>query len=139
MATGAPEALKKALHTSWSADTTSASAWTEADRAKGQCAVTACVVQDYLGGEIVNTVATLPTGETISHYFNWVDGEMIDLTREQFPDGTTFSKPKRKPGRHASTRDFCLSHDSTRRRYEILRSRVADHIEGRSGVPRWPA
>ncbi|WP_425297200.1 YunG family protein [Nocardia abscessus] len=42
---------------------------TEANSAKGQCAVTACVVHDYLVGYILNTVATLPNNETVSHYF----------------------------------------------------------------------
>ena len=62
------EALRGALEQSWSADTSSSAAWSEGNRAKGQCAVTACVVQDYLGGDILNSVATLPSGETVSHY-----------------------------------------------------------------------
>jgi hypothetical protein len=112
------------------ADTSSAPGWTETNRAKGQCAVTACVVQDYFGGDILNTVATLPSSETVSHYFNVVDGETIDLTREQFPEGTTFTRPAAKPGRYSSTREYCLSYESTRLRYEKLRSRVANVIGG---------
>jgi len=122
--------LTKALHKSWSADTSSAAGWTEANSTKGQCAVSACVVQDYFGGDILNTVATLPNSETVSHYLNVVDGETIDLTREQFPEGTTFTKPATKTGRYASTREYCLSFESTRRRYEKLRSRVASYLEG---------
>ncbi|MEV0027715.1 hypothetical protein [Nocardia sp. NPDC050793] len=128
MGVGKLETLKRALRKSWSADTSSAPDWTEANIAKGQCAVTACVVQDYLGGDILNTVATLPGNKTISHYFNVVDGQTIDLTREQFPEGTTFTPPKAKPGRYSSTREYCLSHESTRLRYELLRSRVADFV-----------
>ncbi|MGK8487845.1 YunG family protein [Nocardia asiatica] len=122
--------LASALHKSWSADTSSASGWTEANSAKGQCAVTACVVQDYLGGYILNTVATLPDNETVSHYFNIVDGKTIDLTRQQFPEGTIFTKPAEKRGRYPSTREYCLSYESTRLRYEKLRSRVANYIGG---------
>ncbi|WP_425295469.1 YunG family protein [Nocardia abscessus] len=63
------EASANGLRKSWSADTSSAPGWTEANGAKGQCAVTACVVHDYLVGYILNTVATLPNNETVSHYF----------------------------------------------------------------------
>lgn len=119
------ETLSCALHVSWSADTSKASGWTENDRAKGQCAVTACVVQDYFGGDILNTIATLPGGATVSHYFNVVDSGTIDLTNGQFPDGTTFSRPASKTGDFLSTREYCLSHDDTRQRYIVLRDRVA--------------
>ncbi|WP_440446506.1 YunG family protein [Nocardia amamiensis] len=128
---GKLESLTSALRKSWSADTSSSPDWTENNRAKGQCAVTACVVQDYFGGDILNTVATLPSSETVSHYFNVVDGETIDLTREQFPKGTKFTRPAAKPGRYSSTREYCLSYESTRLRYEKLRSRVTTVI-GRS-------
>jgi hypothetical protein len=128
MGTVAIEALRAALEQSWSVDTSAASGWTEANRAKGQCAVTACVVQDYLGGEILNTIATLPTGETVSHYFNLVDGGIVDFTRQQFPDMTRFSKPEQKRKGFASTREFCLSYESTRQRYALLTRRVARHL-----------
>ncbi|MFC9998213.1 hypothetical protein [Nocardia sp. NPDC127526] len=122
------EALHDALKDAWSADTSASSDWTEQNRAKGQCAVTACVVQDYLGGEILNTVATLPGGKTVSHYFNLIDGKNVDLTDEQFPSGTTFTEPKPKHGKYASTRDYCLSNDHTNQRYEVLRVRVAERM-----------
>ncbi len=86
------------------------------------------MVQDYLGGHILNTIATLPNNETVSHYLNIVDGKMIDLTRQQFPEGTMFTKPTEKKGRYSSTREYCLSYESTRLRYEKLRDRVADYI-----------
>ncbi|MEV2226647.1 integrase core domain-containing protein [Nocardia vinacea] len=132
MGTVAIEAIRAALEQSWSVDTSAASGWTEANRAKGQCAVTACVVQDYLGGEILNTTATLPSGETVSHYFNLVDGGIVDLTRPQFPDTTRFSKPKPKKKGFASTREYCLSYESTRQRYALLNRRVARylHVKG---------
>lgn len=128
MGTVAIEALRTALEQSWSVDTSAASGWTEANRAKGQCAVTACVVQDYLGGEILNTTATLPSGETVSHYFNLVDGGIVDLTRQQFPNATQFSKPEPRIKGFASTREFCLSYESTRQRYALLNKRVARYL-----------
>ncbi|MGY2113763.1 YunG family protein [Nocardia gipuzkoensis] len=130
MDVGMLEALANALRKSWSADTSSARGWAEDNGARGQCAVTACVVQDYFGGYILNTVATLPNNETVSHYFNIVNGKTIDLTRQQFPEGTIFTKPTEKQGRYSSTREYCLSYESTRLRYEKLRSRVANYISG---------
>ncbi|MGK8521515.1 YunG family protein [Nocardia asteroides] len=124
------EALAHALRRSWTADTSSAPGWTQATGAKGQCAVTACVVQDYFGGDILNTIATLPSKEKVSHYFNVVDGSVIDLTRDQFPEGTTFTQSTTKPGRYSSTREYCLSYENTRLRYEKLRNRVAHYVRG---------
>ncbi|WP_109528673.1 YunG family protein [Nocardia aurea] len=129
MGTGSLEALHRAIRSAWSADTSAAQDWTESNPAKGQCAVTACVVHDHLGGDILNSVATLPGGETISHYFNLVDGETVDLTAEQFPEHTHFSKPAPKTKGFASTRDYCLSYEHTRQRYELLRTRVAEHFK----------
>ncbi len=48
--------------------------------ALGQCAVTALIVQDYFGGELVNCLHT-------HHYRNRLpDGKEIDLTKQQFPE-----------------------------------------------------
>jgi hypothetical protein len=122
------EALQQALRTCWSADTSASSEWSADNCARGQCAVTACVVQDYLGGDILNTVATLPNGETVSHYFNLIDGQAVDCTHQQFPDGTTFSEPAPKTKGFPSTRAYCLSYEHTARRYELLRERVAARL-----------
>lgn len=127
------EALRQALQSAWSADTSAAHGWSEDNCAKGQCAVTACVVQDYLGGDILNTVAALPNGETISHYFNVIDGETVDLTKIQFPAGTYFSDPQPKMEGLPSTRDYCLSYDATRERYDLLSSRVAAYLRAEKG------
>lgn len=124
------EALQNALHAAWSHDTSAASDWREAICAKGQCAVTACVVQDYLGGDILNSIATLPSGETVSHYFNVIGSEAVDITKMQFPPGTHFSDPQPKTKGFSSTRDYCLSYDSTLQRYNLLRDRVAAHLHG---------
>ncbi|MEV0707381.1 YunG family protein [Nocardia aurea] len=119
------EALAEALQASWSAETSSASGWTATNPAKGQCAVTACVAQDYLGGEILNSIAVLPDGGTVSHYFNIVDGRIIDLTKQQFPGDTRLSDPAPKTRGFASTRDYCLSYRSTEQRYTVLSRRIA--------------
>ncbi|WP_280314735.1 YunG family protein [Nocardia wallacei] len=125
------QALHEALRAAWSADTSASPAWSPANCAKGQCAVTACVVQDYLGGDILHANAALPTGETVSHYFNIIDDETVDYTQEQFPDGTIFSEPAPKTNGFPSTRVYCLSYDATRERYDLLSSRVAAYLRSR--------
>jgi len=117
--------INKALQKSWSAETSSTDDWNSGNSSLGQCTVTACVVQDYLGGDIVNSIATLPNGKKISHYLNLIDGEYVDLTSQQFADGTTFSDPKPKLKSFSSTREYCLSYENTNNRYKILKAKVA--------------
>ncbi len=118
-----------AVSNSWSAETSSTpKKWTNDNPALGQCAVTACLVQDYLGGDILNSVVTLPDGDTDSHYYNLIDGKDLDLTRQQFPAGSSFSEGQPKTKGLASTRDYCLSYDETRQRYEILKQQVEQAI-----------
>jgi hypothetical protein len=125
------EALDRALRLSWSAETSAATEWTSANQAKGQCAVTACVVQDYLGGDILNTITTMPDGTSVSHYFNLIAGEPVDLTEHQFPPDTRFSEPAPKTKGLPSTRAYCLSYEHTNQRYQLLRKRVAAHLQGK--------
>jgi hypothetical protein len=122
------QAINDALQKSWSTATSSTGEWNSSNPWLGQCTVSACVVQDYLGGDIVNSVATLSNGKKISHYFNLVNGKYIDLTIQQFSDGTTFSDPKPKQKSFSSTREYCLSYENTNKRYEILKAKVAKCI-----------
>lgn len=117
--------LEQKLQAAWSAETSSDPKWSEQNRALGQCAVTALIVQDYFAGDIVNSVATHKNGEKVSHYFNVIDDEVIDLTRQQFPDTVTFSDPAPKTGEYATTRDYMLSYPMTQQRYELLKQRLA--------------
>ncbi len=116
--------LESALHESWSAETSSSPNWDKTNPSLGQCSVTSCVIQDYLGGDVLNCIATFPNGSTVSHYVNFLDGDIIDLTCEQFPKGTTFSEAMPKTKGFSVTRDYCLSFPDTLRRYEILKNKV---------------
>ena len=53
--------------------------WTEKNKCLGMCAITALVVNDYFGGEICKIYV-----DEISHYFNLINNEIIDLTSSQF-------------------------------------------------------
>jgi hypothetical protein len=85
------------------------------NRSWGQCAVTALLVQDRLGGRLLRT-----TVGGASHYLNETpDGERIDLTLEQFGPGATYDfEPIERQ------RDYVLSFPDTARRYELLRERI---------------
>lgn len=73
--------LRQRLELAWSADTAAAGDYDPARPSAGQCAVTALVVADRYGGELLRT---LNCGA--SHYFNRLpDGSEVDLTRDQFP------------------------------------------------------
>ena len=109
----------------WSKETSAdPSRWSPTNPALGQCAVTALVVQDFLGGELLGALL----GQ-VSHYWNLLpSGGELDLTIAQF--GPT--PPAANDIAHR-TRSYVLSFVETQRRYEILRDRVDSMIAVRAG------
>lgn len=69
--------LRMALEKAWSIE--SAAQWSRANPANGQCNVTAAVVYDLFGGEILRT-----RYPDFWHYYNQVEGKRVDLTDSQF-------------------------------------------------------
>jgi hypothetical protein len=120
-------ALAPRLRTLWAADTSAAPAqWSPGNPARGQSAVTACIVHDAMGGSIVESVMLTPTGATVSHFCNDVGGLTIDLTPTEFPPGTTATdRLTQRPG-FATMRDYVLSLPGVEVRYELLRNRLRD-------------
>jgi len=59
--------------------------WPNGNIAKGQCFVTAVAVQEAFGGEIFE----LKIAEKEIHYYNIIDGEIVDLSSEQFGERIT--------------------------------------------------
>jgi len=72
-----PAELLPILTESWSLST--GRHWLPERPARGQCSVTALVVQDICGGEILKTMT--PGGW---HFYNRIDGVRHDLTASQF-------------------------------------------------------
>lgn len=109
--------LRRRIRRAWSQETSNDPAsWTPQNPAWGQCAVTALIVQDYCGGNLLRCDAHLPGGRTIGHYFNMrADGSLLDLTKRQFPKGTKFSPALLR------TRKHVLAYPDTKLRYEKLR------------------
>lgn len=73
-------ALRTELQRRWCAETSFwPDEWTPDRPSFGQCAVTALIVRDRFGGEVLRTV-----NEGAIHYWNRVDDIDVDLTRDQF-------------------------------------------------------
>jgi hypothetical protein len=108
------------IRRAWSKETSANPAeWSKTNPARGQCAVTALVVQAVSEGKLIRTTVTLPDGTTESHYANLVGhGVIIDLTDEQFPAGSTFAAWEERD------RDYVLSFPDTVRRYNVLTRRL---------------
>jgi len=109
--------LRKAVRASWTRDTSyEPDRWSDDNPAWGQCAVTALVLQDYLGGEL----RRVTDGAETTHFWVVVDGEDVDLTLDQFDPVPVWTE-----GPMAVGREYVLAWPDTRRRYEELRHRVA--------------
>ena len=87
--------------------------WNSDNPSLGQCAVTALVVNDFLGGKIMRCES-----ETGSHYYNLINNEVIDLTSGQFN-----SLPDYNTGEERS-REYLLSNIDTKNRYKLLLENV---------------
>lgn len=89
--------------------------WSEANPAAGQCLATALVIQDELGGDIYDC----KVGRS-RHFYNVVNGEIIDLTFSQFPENSKITDSRIRD------RKQLLANKETRHRYELLKSRMED-------------
>ncbi|MGN7398584.1 YunG family protein [Cytobacillus praedii] len=108
--------LDKLLHflfQSWSIQ--SSSKWTEDNPAKGQCGVTALVVNDIFGGEILKT--KLSGGW---HFYNSIDGKRYDFTKSQFREEINYKDSR-------SNRDEAFL-DTNQKQYTYLKQRVEELI-----------
>jgi hypothetical protein len=112
--------FEEAVFRAWGRETSlDPDRWSPRNPAWGQCAVTALLVQDMLGGRLLRSVV-----QGTSHYWNlFPDGRELDLTLHQFG-------PKAEPGvPEERSREYVLSFPDTARRYGLLRLRVANELE----------
>lgn len=125
--------IEAAIRAGWSAETCepadiSRIAWTAENPAWGQCDITAVVVQDIVGGELVLGEVFLDGRQEGYHWWNLLPGGIrIDLTREQFRRGETVTPGrvvKRPPGRLPRRWE----------EYQLLRRRVIDKLGPLPGV-----
>ena len=71
--------LRHLLLRCWSSQTSSL--WSAESPSRGQCGVTALVLQDHFGGEILKTRVG-----TAWHFYNRLGGVGVDATADQFPE-----------------------------------------------------
>jgi hypothetical protein len=113
--------VEQAVRASWGAETcdpVDLDEWQPDNPAWGQCGVTALVVQDLFGGDLVLGQVHVDGSKVGYHYWNrFSAGLDLDLTREQFrPEhvlvgGEVVIRPPDAPRR-------------CREQYELLRERV---------------
>ena len=101
--------LYERLRRSWSVET--GRHWRADNPASGQCGVTALVVQDLLGGEILKTDV-----DGAWHFYNQVGGKRMDFTMSQFDSPITYDDLP-------SDRDEALN-DCSQEQYELLSRRL---------------
>ncbi|WP_189331272.1 YunG family protein [Actinoplanes ianthinogenes] len=120
------------LRSAWGRDTCDPhdlADWTPANPARGQCGVTALVVRELLGGELVLGEVFVGEDKVGHHYWNRLpDGREVDFTADQFrPDevvtgGRVQEVPPGAPQR-------------CRGQYQLLRERVFAQLgEGREAA-----
>lgn len=111
-----------AVRASWSIETCDPAdreLWTAEEPSRGQCGVTALVINDLLGGDLILADVLWADGSRQGyHYWNLLpDGTEIDLTISQFQagelvqQGHVVQRPAGPPGR-------------CRAEYELLRART---------------
>ncbi len=119
--------IDRALRASWAADTCSPDdrervEWLPGNPAWGHCDITALIVNDIFGGDLVVGEVYLDGAQRNFHWWNKLpNGIELDLTREQFQLGETVTAARvveRPPG-------------PLPRRYEeylLLRERMTEHL-----------
>lgn len=105
--------LQEAFLKSWSKN--SSSKWTKDNPAKGQCGVTALVVNDLLGGQISKTL--LDEGW---HFYNEINGVRYDFTVSQFNEQIRYMDIP-------SNREEALL-DTNQKQYDFLIQSVKMHF-----------
>ena len=111
--------LISALKEAWSFK--SSTKWKKDNPALGQCGVTALVVRDYLGGEILKTKVVKPEAEAIWHYYNLINDKPIDFTCSQFDEPIKYS--------HLSSNRKEAFADTNAQQYDSLKSAVERYLQ----------
>ena len=118
-----PRDLYNALWHVWKRETCAPrmqKGWTEENRTKGQCSITAFLAQDIFGGSVYG----VPLGDGNYHCFNAVGETVFDLTSEQFRNEKLHYDLKWEQMRYDH-----FKKEEKRARYEALRSLLKEYTE----------
>ena len=96
--------------------------WTKSNPSFGQCAVTALLVHDLIGGKIYYN-------KELHHYYNITDsGGLIDLTNKQFGCGVCYTHDL-EADVESLLHGEASEKAKTRKRYEKLKKRFEKYME----------
>jgi hypothetical protein len=115
----------EAIAASWDADTAYKYKWDRDNPSMNQCAVTALVLQDYFGGKLVRCQTVGGSTHCWNRFEFRFIGFEVDLTYEQFD--IIDDEPIREECTVVN-RENVLSFPDTKKRYEILKNRVAEYL-----------
>ncbi len=90
--------------------------WNENNRRFGMCAITSLIINDYFGGDICKIYV-----DGISHYFNLIENNIVDLTKSQFNREIDYKDYK------IIDRQKILT-DDTKNRYITLKARLINKL-----------
>lgn len=107
------ERMEEALLLSWSIN--SSSKWTKSNPARGQCGVTALVVNDVMGGEISKTMVAEGW-----HFYNEINEKRYDFTASQFNEEIVYMD-------FPSNREEAFL-DTNQKQYDYLKQSVKKHL-----------
>ncbi|EAP95914.1 YunG family protein [Vibrio splendidus] len=85
----------KALQDSWSLESTEEPEnWTQSNPSRGQCGISALIINDYFGGKLVLWKVFLREDQVGFHYSNELpDGTLFDSTGDQFWESEKLKEP----------------------------------------------
>lgn len=90
--------------------------WNENNRCSGMCSITSLIINDYFGGDICKIYV-----DGISHYFNLIENNIVDLTKDQFNREMDYKDYK------IMDREKILT-DDTKNRYVTLKARLINKL-----------
>lgn len=115
--------LKHFLYSAYQSDTaykSCVSTWSRSNPTYGHCAVAAMIVNEYFGGHIQFGYYE---DEDVWHYWNVIDGKIVDFTIDQFRDSAVqFTNIQ------SATFDDLYAHETVKSRYNLLKKRM-ENIE----------
>ena len=91
--------------------------WSKNNKCYGMCAITALILNDYFNGNIGKIHV-----ENVSHYFNIINDQIIDLTSSQFGHKVDYLNYE------LIDRDIMLSNENTKLRYNVLKSQLENKL-----------
>jgi hypothetical protein len=130
-----PAQLEEAIRAGWSEDTADPDDdWTADNPSRGQCDITALVVQDLFGGELL-AAHVFRDGERIeAHMWNRLpSGIEVDLTRDQFRNGEVIGEPRVVGPRPDTLGDPSHPRHHRYEQYLVLSARVRASLGSAAG------